>query len=654
MKFQSGNFSFLKSHDPQLVRLGALAERYCHDDPNTCLIKLRQFGELLAQLIAAKTGLYRTDETSQSELLRRLRFERVLPAEVADLFHSLRISGNNATHGVQGTIADALNALKYARQAAVWFHRTFGNDPSFVAGPFQPPTSPAASASIHDELERFKKDLLATQSAAEQARLRAEENALARKIAEERARKEAEERSTWEQLAQEAEQEKQALRERLDALQLTAEADLVDLPRVIAQAEFAAQQIDLDAAATQRLIDQQLVAGPLSRTVMQKPEVMRDFLAHSINKLPGRRWPALFRNARVLFLGRVALFLWIAFVGFSVSRWLPHNVEQRAMKFLTLQYYSGVYNIQSPVNSDFSDEQLLLMIPDLMRLSGPVNLNLKGTRVKNIDELKRLKSLIGLDLENTRVANIDALKDLKSLRTLDLGGTRVSDINALRDLKSLTDLSLANTPVERIEALKDLKSLRRLDLRGTRVADIGALDDLKNLTHLSLANTPIVNIDGLKDFKSLTALDLGGTRIADIDALRSLENLTDLSLANTLVENIQELKDLKSLMTLDLAGTRVADLDALKDLKSVTDLSLANTPVANIDGLKDLKSLTNLSLANTAVANIDGLKDLKGLTELSLANTPVVNIDGLKNLESLQKLDLGGTPVAVFTHRSPL
>ena len=36
------------------MRLAALAERYFADDPNTCLIKLRQFTELLAQSVAAK------------------------------------------------------------------------------------------------------------------------------------------------------------------------------------------------------------------------------------------------------------------------------------------------------------------------------------------------------------------------------------------------------------------------------------------------------------------------------------------------------------------------------------------------------------------------------------------------------------------------
>lgn len=54
---ESLNFSFLAVHNIQLVRLATLAERYFADDPNTCLIKLRQFGELLAQLAAANIGL---------------------------------------------------------------------------------------------------------------------------------------------------------------------------------------------------------------------------------------------------------------------------------------------------------------------------------------------------------------------------------------------------------------------------------------------------------------------------------------------------------------------------------------------------------------------------------------------------------------------
>ena len=49
----SSNFAPLQSHDEQLLRLGMLAERYFADDPNTCLLKLRQLSEVHAQLVAS-------------------------------------------------------------------------------------------------------------------------------------------------------------------------------------------------------------------------------------------------------------------------------------------------------------------------------------------------------------------------------------------------------------------------------------------------------------------------------------------------------------------------------------------------------------------------------------------------------------------------
>ena len=54
----TSNFVYLQEHDEPLLRLGMLAERYFPDDPNTSLLKLRQLAELLAQLVAAKVGLF--------------------------------------------------------------------------------------------------------------------------------------------------------------------------------------------------------------------------------------------------------------------------------------------------------------------------------------------------------------------------------------------------------------------------------------------------------------------------------------------------------------------------------------------------------------------------------------------------------------------
>ena len=111
----SPNFAFLKVHDLQLVRLGSQAERYFAEDPNTCLIKLRQFGELLAQLVAATVGVYEDKAETQIELLRRLESRGAIGGETLDLFHELRKSGNLATHSLSGEQRTALSNLKYAR-----------------------------------------------------------------------------------------------------------------------------------------------------------------------------------------------------------------------------------------------------------------------------------------------------------------------------------------------------------------------------------------------------------------------------------------------------------------------------------------------------------------------------------------------------------
>lgn len=258
----SANFSFLAAHDPQLVRLGALAERYFKDDPNTCLIKLRQYGETLAQLVAAKLGLFRDAQEPQADLLRRLKFDRVVPREVGDLFHHLRVVGNRATHDNEGDHGEALTALKVSRELGVWFHRTFGLTKSFSPGAFVPPPDPsAATQALSEELSRLRAELDSQRTAAEKARTTAEDNERARLTAEERASKERENRAVWEQIATEAEQAKAALVAQLESLQEAAiQAPVQVSADFAAKAEAAAAEINIDEASTRALIDEQLRA----------------------------------------------------------------------------------------------------------------------------------------------------------------------------------------------------------------------------------------------------------------------------------------------------------------------------------------------------------------------------------------------------------
>lgn len=238
------NFAFLESHDPQLVRLGGLAEQYFTADPNTCLIKLRQFGERLAQLAAAQVGLYVSSEERQIDLLRRLRDRGLFKAEVESLFHELRRTGNEATHTLAGDHRTALSNLKYARLLGIWFYRVLTKDSNFKPSPFIPPRDPAVETeALKQELEKLRQELSNSQTAAELAQIAAQQEELRRQGAEE--------------LAIIAEAKAQSALDNLAAIQARA----VNQPaQTIQQTIQKAQQleIDLDERETRRLIDIQL------------------------------------------------------------------------------------------------------------------------------------------------------------------------------------------------------------------------------------------------------------------------------------------------------------------------------------------------------------------------------------------------------------
>jgi type I restriction enzyme R subunit len=200
----SFNFGFLAKRYPQLDQIGAKGERYFSDDPVVSLITIRHFGEKLAQLAAARSGLFTDANEPQADLLRRLRIDGNYPRNVLDLFHQLRLAGNAATHRSEGDHATALACLKMARQLGIWFYRTF-DDHHFKAGPFQPPRAPIdATAELTAELGRLRAERDAALTEAQRAQAAAADAEAVRLAAEAGAKGAAEETAVWAQLAAEA------------------------------------------------------------------------------------------------------------------------------------------------------------------------------------------------------------------------------------------------------------------------------------------------------------------------------------------------------------------------------------------------------------------------------------------------------------------
>jgi type I restriction enzyme R subunit len=221
------NFTFLAEHSPLLAELGATAEKLYPFDPASCVLKLRLLAEALTQEVATRVGV-RLMQPTQAELLRAVDQRLSLDPQVRQMLHLLRQRGNEAAHQVQHRIGyrEGMETLKVAREVALWFHRSFGSQPDFKAGPFVLPHDPS------------------------------EELALAQRAAQERDR--------FEALAQEADARYAQLKAELDARlkQANAQPDTTSAKEIrdlSERAAQAAQKVAMDEAATRLIIDQMLL-----------------------------------------------------------------------------------------------------------------------------------------------------------------------------------------------------------------------------------------------------------------------------------------------------------------------------------------------------------------------------------------------------------
>ena len=262
---QQSNFELLDEHDPVFAQLGAAAERAFAGDPNTTLIKLRQLGEALAQDLAARSGIQFDETTSQADLLWKLNREIGLDPRIRDLFHTLRIEGNKATHQFRTQHKEAMDGLRLARALAVWFHQSFGKrGASFKSGPFIPPQDPSQHLrDLQTEIEQLKaglsdasQQLESNQQLADLMAREKEEYAVLADEMDTEAR-------TYEQLAIEAEQaltkQRQEFEQHLKEMQTKLADQQQAASQVSANTKQATAQFTLNEELTRILIDQQLV-----------------------------------------------------------------------------------------------------------------------------------------------------------------------------------------------------------------------------------------------------------------------------------------------------------------------------------------------------------------------------------------------------------
>ena len=126
-KNMSSNFRFLEQDFPVLANFGRLAEEYCCNDSNSCLMKLGMIGETIVNLMFTYDRIALPTENTAIKRIDTLYREGLLTQDLVDILHALRKVRNKAVHENYASDTDAMALLPMAHSLCEWFMQTYGD-----------------------------------------------------------------------------------------------------------------------------------------------------------------------------------------------------------------------------------------------------------------------------------------------------------------------------------------------------------------------------------------------------------------------------------------------------------------------------------------------------------------------------------------------
>lgn len=129
----NSNFNFLQNDYQALAKIGEMAEYTLYKDPNTSILKLRQFSEELINIISKMENINQDKVSKASEKFLNLKREGLIPSDMESIFTSLRKKGNKAAYEIYGDEHTANTLLSLAVKLGAWFQEVYGTDYLFQA-----------------------------------------------------------------------------------------------------------------------------------------------------------------------------------------------------------------------------------------------------------------------------------------------------------------------------------------------------------------------------------------------------------------------------------------------------------------------------------------------------------------------------------------
>ncbi|MCD8432350.1 type I restriction-modification system endonuclease [Tenacibaculum finnmarkense genomovar ulcerans] len=191
------NFIFLKDNYIELFQLIVLAERNCYTDPSTTLSKLRILTEKLASILIDFEQLDEPFDKKQVSKLNVLANNSDTPSEIISIFHTIRKSGNKASHSGEGTQAEARYMLRQTFYLTKWFIEVYEDEE--ICSDYEIPQESwfiiensrsieleQQLAQLKDEVDTYKLKIIAQTQISEEAKKQRKERAFskAKKTAE--------------------------------------------------------------------------------------------------------------------------------------------------------------------------------------------------------------------------------------------------------------------------------------------------------------------------------------------------------------------------------------------------------------------------------------------------------------------------------------
>ena len=121
------NFEFLKNVEPHvLYRIAYLAETYLYTDPNGCLMKLRQFAEVMVNEVFQIEHIALPYDNNQANRISALKREGIIEHQLGSILNQLRQRGNEAAHAGFDSVSSAKTNLQMAYKLAQWYALSYG------------------------------------------------------------------------------------------------------------------------------------------------------------------------------------------------------------------------------------------------------------------------------------------------------------------------------------------------------------------------------------------------------------------------------------------------------------------------------------------------------------------------------------------------